>query len=93
MKTRSDHVAPGTWDLPMLDMQVPGRVIGHHLVRKTLCSLRCFQNAMPRELPKGTMQQTSMDPFKKKKKKKTFQSLITCSKGVGIVDGRRHKGS
>lgn len=67
--TRSDHVIQCTWNLPMLDMQVPGRVVGHDLVRKTLC-LWCFQNAVPRKLPRETLQQTNMDPFKKEKKKK-----------------------
>lgn len=71
----------------MLDMQVPGRVVGHDLVRKTLC-LRCFQNAMPRKLPQGTLQQTNMDPFKKKKKKKEKDLPAPHHTEQGSVCGR-----
>lgn len=50
--TKGDHVARGTWDLLMLDLLNPGRVVGRDLGKKTPCFFRCYQNAMPREFQK-----------------------------------------
>ena len=40
--TRGDPVVQRTWDLPMLDIQVPGRAVGHDLGKKTLMFLFFF---------------------------------------------------
>lgn len=78
--TRSDHVARRTWDLPMLDFQVPGRVVGHDLVKKA----RGFQHVMFRELLNGTLQKTNSDPFKKDKaERRKFRPANPSARAAG----------
>ena len=52
---------------------------------------------MLRELLKGTLRKTNMDPFKKKKKgrkkEKTCHPFPMCSRGVRRDGGGGHKGS
>ena len=68
----------------MLDLLVPGRVVGHDLVKKTLCFFRCYQNAMPREFQKELCRKPIWSHLKREKQKeeKDLPTLTKCSRGV-----------
>lgn len=53
----------------MLDLLVPGRVVGRDLVKKTLCFFRCYQNAMPREFQKELCRKPIWSHLKRERQK------------------------